>query len=423
MSEHELLDQVRTCGAASLSGADLLRALDELGQQRRDLDAVAVELSGELETRGPSAEYRTTVDAVAARTGVALDEARMWCLVGAATVAQVSIQGEVLPPRCEAIAAGLRDRSLSITDAAMITRTLDQLVPFTDLARRAEVEAALVAVAPGLTRRDLARAARRIIDHLDPDGTEPREDLIRARAGLRIRRLPDGTTQWIVTFHPEAEGMVTAALDARTAPRRQPTFDSVDDAVDDDPRTLAQRRLDALVDMARESLQHDTGQVAGVPVGMQVTSTLDGLLTGIGTAEIAGVDLPISAATARRLASDAEIIPCVLGGPSEVLDQGRAFRLFTTPQRRAIAVRDGECVWPGCNAPPGWCEVAHLVSWLDGGGTDLDNGVLLCRFHHRRFDNDGWTLEWIESSLWLTPPAHVDATRTPRRAGRLPALV
>src|SRR4051812_4969810 len=114
MSAYELLDQVRIRGAASLSAADLLRALDAVGYARRDLDALAVELSGELESRGPSTEYRTTVDAVATRTGVALDEVRAWCLVGAAVVPQVSMQGEVLPARCEAIAAGLRDRRLGI---------------------------------------------------------------------------------------------------------------------------------------------------------------------------------------------------------------------------------------------------------------------------------------------------------------------
>jgi hypothetical protein len=54
---------------------------------------------------------------------------------------------------------------------------------------------------------------------------------------------------------------------------------------------------------------------------------------------------PISAATARRLAAQGEIIPVVLGSASEPLDQGRAIRLATEPQRRALAVRDGGCVW------------------------------------------------------------------------------
>jgi len=132
------------------------------------------------------------------------------------------------------------------------------------------------------------------------------------------------------------------------------------------------------------------------------------------------VDERISAATARRLAAQAEIIPVVLGSPSEPLDQGRAVRLFTEAQRRALAVRDGGCVWPGCNAPPGWCEVAHIVAWMLGGMTDLANGVLLCPFHHRRFDHDGWEMRWIDGVLYLIPPAWVDPTRAPRRAGRLP---
>lgn len=419
MSAHELLERARTHGAESLSGAELLIALEQLGAERRALDALGVALAGAVESRGPLAAYRTTVDAVAARTGIPLDEARTWTVVGAATSPRQSLQGETLPPQCAAVAAALSSGDLGIADAALIIRTIERLVPFTDSVCRAAVEQALVDAGPHVSRRELARIAQRAIDHIDPDGAEPREDLLRRQAGLRIHRTPDGMVRWIVTMHPEAEGILSAAIDARTAPRRIPAFSLVPEA-DDDPRPLAHRRLDALVDIARESLQHDTGQVAGVPVAMNVTVTLDALLTGIGTAEIAGVDLPISAATARRLASDAEIIPCVLGGPSEILDQGRAVRLFTTPQRRAIAVRDGGCVWPGCNAPPSWCELAHLVSWLDGGATDLSNGVLLCAFHHRRLDHDDWNLAWHDGVLWLTPPAHVDARRMPRRAGRLP---
>jgi hypothetical protein len=225
-------------------------------------------------------------------------------------------------------------------------------------------------------------------------------------------------TRLVAMMHPEAAGFVLTALDARTAPRRQPSFLDGDLEVERDPRSLEQQRLDALVALARESVAHDNGQIAGNAVTMCVTVPLGVLRSGLGTAEIAGIDETISAATARRLAADAEIIPCVLGGPSAVLDEGRGFRLFTDAQRRAIAVRDGRCVWPGCEAPPSWCEIAHLVSWLDGGGTDLDNGVLLCPFHHRCFDNDDWLLEWRGGELWLIPPPHVDASRTPRRAGR-----
>jgi hypothetical protein len=225
-------------------------------------------------------------------------------------------------------------------------------------------------------------------------------------------------TEIMIRTHPEGAGFILTAIDARTAPRRQPRFgDEIDDAMRD-TRSSEQRRLDAVIDIARESIGWDDGQLAGTSVTMIVTITEEALRTGLGSAEIAGVDETISAATARRLAADAEIIPCVLGGPSEPLDQGRAFRLFTEAQRRAMTVRDGGCVWTGCSVPPSWCEVAHLTSWLEGGATDLANGVLLCPFHHRCLDNDGWVLEWREGALWLIPPAHIDASRSPRPAGR-----
>ena len=63
---------------------------------------------------------------------------------------------------------------------------------------------------------------------------------------------------------------------------------------------------------------------------------------------------PISAAEARRMACDAQILPAVLGGDSQVLDLGRARRLFTGPIRRALILRDRGCGFPGCDRPARW---------------------------------------------------------------------
>jgi hypothetical protein len=81
-------------------------------------------------------------------------------------------------------------------------------------------------------------------------------------------------------------------------------------------------------------------------------------------------DEPISASQARRLACTAKILPAVLGGASEVLDLGRARRLFSPAQRKAMAIRDVTCRAEGCEIPAAWCE-AH-------------DGALLCSFHHHR---------------------------------------
>jgi hypothetical protein len=75
----------------------------------------------------------------------------------------------------------------------------------------------------------------------------------------------------------------------------------------------------------------------------------------------------------------------VLGGPPVVLDVGRRARFHTESQRNALTVRDGGCTAEGCcHRPPGWTESDHEVSWSDAGDTSVDDGRLLCRFHHTR---------------------------------------
>ena len=66
----------------------------------------------------------------------------------------------------------------------------------------------------------------------------------------------------------------------------------------------------------------------------------------------------------------------------QALDVGRAHRRFTPRQNRALAVRDGGCMFPGCDRGVRWTEAHHLHHWEHHGPTNLDNGLLLCRRHH-----------------------------------------
>jgi len=50
--------------------------------------------------------------------------------------------------------------------------------------------------------------------------------------------------------------------------------------------------------------------------------------------------------------------------------------------RRAVILRDQHCAWPGCDKPPGACDVHHITHKKDGGKTSLSSCVLLCQFHH-----------------------------------------
>jgi hypothetical protein len=98
----------------------------------------------------------------------------------------------------------------------------------------------------------------------------------------------------------------------------------------------------------------------------------------------------LSAAAIRKLACDADLIPGVLGAHGEVLDVGRAQRLVTTVIWMALVLRDQHCQFPGCRRPPIACDAHHIVHWADGGGTSLDNLVLLCRAHHTIIHNSSW---------------------------------
>lgn len=86
------------------------------------------------------------------------------------------------------------------------------------------------------------------------------------------------------------------------------------------------------------------------------------------------------------------VSPALGGLPADVLDAGRAQRLVSPGQRRALAVRDRGCVFPGCDRPPGWCDAHHLQFWSRGGCSDLPNLVLLCSRHHIFVHDQGWQL-------------------------------
>ncbi|MFF2300167.1 DUF222 domain-containing protein [Arthrobacter sp. NPDC058127] len=124
---------------------------------------------------------------------------------------------------------------------------------------------------------------------------------------------------------------------------------------------------------------------------------------------------PVRAATLRRLACDADIIPVVLGGEGQVLDIGRASRLFPPHLRKAITARDKGCAFPGCTMPAPWCEAHHIEYWSRGGPTSAANGTLLCSHHHHLIHKEDWRIEVQTGVPWFIPPPHTDPDRKPRR--------
>ncbi|HYX95165.1 MAG TPA: HNH endonuclease signature motif containing protein, partial [Geodermatophilus sp.] len=114
-----------------------------------------------------------------------------------------------------------------------------------------------------------------------------------------------------------------------------------------------------------------------------------------------GFGAVISAARARWIACDGQVTRIVLGPDGVPLEHGRTLRLFPAHVRRAAEVRDGGCVFAGCSAPPWWCDVHHVLAWIDGGATDLDNAALLCERHHTKVHH-GFRVERRPDGRWRT---------------------
>jgi hypothetical protein len=201
---------------------------------------------------------------------------------------------------------------------------------------------------------------------------------------VTLSRTFDGMTGITGMLDPESAATLLAALNPLTVPAA------------DDERSSGQRRADGLIDLARFSLSHGdlpdhSGERPQVIITIPYQELRDGLALGqLGHATING--MPITPATARRQACDANLIPAVLGGASEVLDLGRSRRIFSRAQRRAAALRDGGCVWPKCQAALARCELHHPTYWENGGKTDHHNSANVCPFHHWLVHHTNWTL-------------------------------
>jgi hypothetical protein len=123
----------------------------------------------------------------------------------------------------------------------------------------------------------------------------------------------------------------------------------------------------------------------------------------------------ITIEAARRLACDADIATVLLNGRGEILELGRTRRVASDAQYKALVIRDGGCRFPGCDRPPGWTQVHHIVQWPDGGRTDLDNLVLLCLTHHQLIHHQHWRIEGTAKNLKIHPPNDGAARASPAR--------
>ncbi len=339
--------------------------------------------------------------------------------------------------------------------------TLHRLGHLVTPERLALIEENLTATAATADPDFLARVARRWADTIDADGTEPSEEALRHTQGAFIRKPRHGLHHIEIFATTDQYEHLLTVMNTATNPRATPPTTATgagaaaggigagtgaatgtdagtgagtdagagedswrDGDVDLDRRTRPQKQLEGIISAVKTALTTNTLPATGGN-RPQIIATINyqdlfpnhtrpsGTATGTGTGNFAFTG-PVAAATIRKIACDADIIPALLGTHGELLDLGRKTRLFTPAQRQALTARDQGCTFPNCTMPAPWCEAHHITYWSHGGPTNTDNGALLCSGHHHLIHKEQWTIT-INNTPWYTPPKHLDPHQKPQQ--------
>jgi hypothetical protein len=249
-----------------------------------------------------------------------------------------------------------------------------------------QTRAVEAAVLPGAADRTpyqhteaIRRAVKKVAPRPGPD--EPGSPEAQRRAEVR----PTGP--WSMGLWAEGPTDKMWTLAARLA---QATWTPIRSG---DSRTVEQARFDALFDL----VVHNT----------TVRVDLVGYVNPDGT-----ISLP-SLPGMDELNPD-DLAKLMAGGTVRYHDPDRKppateAYAWTEAQRRYLCARDRRCRFPGCRVPAERCELDHVVPFSAGGATDVDNGLTVCKRHHRVKHQPDWkTRRFTDHRVeWTTPTGHV----------------
>ena len=336
--------------------------------------------------------------------------------------------------------SALADGEMCMANAARLARAARQTSP-----EAVQGDAELVNLAKTLPPDEFAQAsARWAAKHQSAASLAERHRRNRRNRNVRFWNGDDGTVQMRGAFDAEMGARIQTRIRdeaerLRQADRRLQRDGPADNSA---ARTRDQRMADALDGILTHSGSAPTaadeppqggtaagnettgcGHAAGDSTGSAshraqttqiiVRADLADLLDdhgGIG--EIAGTG-PVPASVIDRLCCNADISVVLFGKQLTPLYEAVAARAPTAAQRRALIARDGACI--GCGAPPGDCEAHHIIPWLCGGPTKIDNLVLVCWSCHDKIHDHNWQVIKRNGRYGLIPP-DADSAPNPARS-------
>ena len=401
---HAAVERLLDSDLAGVEPVELAGLFRDLETDRRRMEAIDHAMVAQLHDAQVAGEFgrTSTAELLVELTRIAPAEAAARVRAARDLGPRREPCGLPLAPIFPRVAEAQRSGSISAAHAKVITSTVAAIPHERSFELAEPVEAFLVEQAEKLDPKRLAAATRRLLATVDPDGAAPSEAEQQRRRDFTIAQNRAGYWGISGCVTDEYAAIWSAMIDALSAP--QPAADGMAD-----DRAPGQRRHDAMLELGRRLLHSGAlPDVGGTPVTVSLTVRVEDIegCAGVATTESGNT---IAMTAAMRLADECELFTTVLDRYGAILCAGRTRRLANRAQRRVLAARDGGCSFPGCTRPASWCDVHHVVAWIDGGPTDTDNLVLLCGWHHREFERRGWLVrmsdgvpEWIPP-LWLDP--------------------
>ncbi len=445
------------CGTMErCADAEVVSLLTASGEALRAAESLMITATGEVQQRSATADVAerlttrlgcgSVAEAIQQTTLVSSGTARKLTRVAQAVAPGRSISsGSALPPALPALRAALHDTAVGLDGAIVVTaalqprgRTLDsEFVAIADQALAAAARGEDFDPATGETRPDATMPATADVlrihatawaSAIDPDGAEPIEQAALRKRGVTLGRVRDGLVELHGLIMAEGAEQMQRFFDAVGTPRHtrvsfsdpahQPGHCSCEDksacrCADDgvaDTRTATQKRHDALVmAFTLAAGSEDAPLLGGAAPTLLIMVDETALAAGSGTAHLpaTGATVPLAAAHHAACAGTTQRVTLNEGRVTHISSPQR---IFTIHQRRAITLRDGGCVIPGCEIPAAWCEIHHVEEHARGGPTHTDNGVLLCWFHHRYLEISGWSIRMRDGVPEVRAPGWIDPT-------------
>lgn len=314
--------------------------------------------------------------------------------------------------RCGAtpvLAAAWQSGAVTRGHAEVITSALAELEPV----HRARAERSLTSYARGNSVARLRQHVPGVLAALCPDNAENTDGDEAERRGLWLRRPLNAPPYLIAQLTEISLRDVLACLDRLGVVRGI-----------EDRRSRAQRRADALVELAGRVHDHPGTDLVAPHIGVVVP-----LATLAGESDAPGMmpdGTPVGPSLARERACGAAWTPLYTDPEGRLLDLGRTTRVPNRAQQIYLRVRDGGCQFPGCGVEATRCVIHHVTWWRHDGRTDRSNLVCLCLPHHTAIHRGGWRLAADPDGGWQwTSPLghthHVTGGRLPTAGGPLPA--